>query len=924
MAKLNSGTRIYGNTAIDTFLTVSGGIASNSNTTGTLIVTGGAGITGNLYSGNVYITGTSNGITFADGTVQTTAASGAANDASARANTVYLQGALGSANANVIIIQGVDVGQNARMTIIEGVDSGQNARMTISEGVDLSQNVRIDYSNTAITIIQGTDTSQNARMVIIEGTDTSQNARMVIIEGTDVTQNTRLTVSEGVDASQNVRIDYSNSAITIIQGTDTSQNARMTIIEGVNASQNVRLDFSNTITNFGIIKVSGQPDVIANVIESQLTLVAGSNMTIATDGVSNTITFSSTGGGGGGPTTAFSRVIISGQPDAIANIANSPLTLVAGSGITLATNGVANSITITSTGGGGGSSSGYLANSVIIANSSGYLSNTANLLYFDANNTTKLTGTVIAGRGLVAANSFIQSFYPIAAPTPIITAGSGLLTPTQNVTTSFGSGGTQNWQWSTIDPRGKFLYTTSTANNIVTQWTIDKTTGSLSNTYSKVITNGTPNHIKVDPTGRFMYVSTGSSGIDQYSINQTTGALTFVLNGSESNGQIAIDPTGRFLYTYKYVANPDIYFYSINQNTGQLTLTGSILAGDGNGIHSAIVDPTGRFLYVYTNYTNNVVTFSINQNNGILTLLNNQGTGLFGPGTGSILTDPAGRFLYITGGAFGEIIVFAIDQISGIPYPISSSSISFASFSYPYGLVIDPTGKYLYVALAGSSQSIYIYSINQNTGKLTAIIDVNGVIPIDLGPYQLLIEPTGRFLYLGNYGSNKISAFNINNFSAGSANVALLNVNTTNIVQANITQATITQANVNVLYANTIYTNLPSVLNDISNEFDNLKCVFNLKLDQANVTSIVDSKNLEVFVNGYRLSPYVKQLTYPWLATYDSYKGYRAVSTNTKTDLIIYNAPAPGDQAMVSIINNSSAPQTRKYPYSAATIALGD
>jgi hypothetical protein len=145
--------------------------------------------------------------------------------------------------------------------------------------------------------------------------------------------------------------------MTIIEGVDVSQNSRMNIIDGVNASQNVRLDYSNTISNFGIIKVSGQPDVIANVIESEVTLVAGSNMTITTDGVSNTITFNSTGGGGGGgPTTAFSRVIISGQPDAIANIANAPLTLVAGSGITLATNGVANSITITSTGGGGATS----------------------------------------------------------------------------------------------------------------------------------------------------------------------------------------------------------------------------------------------------------------------------------------------------------------------------------------------------------------------------------------------------------------------------------------------------------------------------------------------------------------------------------------------------------------------------------------
>ena len=127
------------------------------------------------------------------------------------------------------------------------------------------------------------------------------------------------------------------------------------------------------------------------------------------------------------------------------------------------------------------------------------------------------------------------------------------------------------------------------------------------------------------------------------------------------------------------------------------------------------------------------------------------------------------------------------------------------------------------------------------------------------------------------------------------------------------------------VYANNIVTtNIPLVLSDITSQFDNLKCVFNLTVDQANVTSIVDSKNLEVVVNSARLSPYVKQITYPWILNYDSYKGFRVVSSNTSSSLIIYNAPAPGDQSTVTIINNSLVAQTRKYPYSAATIALGD
>lgn len=127
------------------------------------------------------------------------------------------------------------------------------------------------------------------------------------------------------------------------------------------------------------------------------------------------------------------------------------------------------------------------------------------------------------------------------------------------------------------------------------------------------------------------------------------------------------------------------------------------------------------------------------------------------------------------------------------------------------------------------------------------------------------------------------------------------------------------------VYANSVITTaIPSVLNDITNEFDNSKCVFQLRVDQSNVTSIMDSKNLEVVVDGNRLSPYVKELRYPWFTPYDSFKGYRVVSSNTSSQLVIYNAPEQGQQAILTLINSSSSPQTKKYPYSAATIALGD
>ena len=112
----------------------------------------------------------------------------------------------------------------------------------------------------------------------------------------------------------------------------------------------------------------------------------------------------------------------------------------------------------------------------------------------------------------------------------------------------------------------------------------------------------------------------------------------------------------------------------------------------------------------------------------------------------------------------------------------------------------------------------------------------------------------------------------------------------------------------------------PIVVNDISTQFDSVNTVFALNQNQTSINTIVDSKDLEVVINGARLTPYVKQHTYPWLVDYDSFRGFRVRGSN----LIIYNAPAIGDSAAVIVRSISASVQTRKYPYSATTIAFGD
>lgn len=114
--------------------------------------------------------------------------------------------------------------------------------------------------------------------------------------------------------------------------------------------------------------------------------------------------------------------------------------------------------------------------------------------------------------------------------------------------------------------------------------------------------------------------------------------------------------------------------------------------------------------------------------------------------------------------------------------------------------------------------------------------------------------------------------------------------------------------------------NLPIVCDDISTQFDGVKSVFQLRQNQASINNVVDSKDVQVTVNGQILAPYVTELRYPWIIEYESFKGFKIVGSN----LYIPSAPEAGDTAVVMITNTSLAKQYRKYPYSAMSIAIGD
>jgi hypothetical protein len=99
--------------------------------------------------------------------------------------------------------------------------------------------------------------------------------------------------------------------------------------------------------SFATIAVAGQSSVVADSATDTLTLVAGSNITIATNAGSDTITISSSGSGGS--SNSFETIAVAGQSSVVADSATDTLTLVAGSGISITTNAGSDTVTITNT-----------------------------------------------------------------------------------------------------------------------------------------------------------------------------------------------------------------------------------------------------------------------------------------------------------------------------------------------------------------------------------------------------------------------------------------------------------------------------------------------------------------------------------------------------------------------------------------------
>jgi 6-phosphogluconolactonase len=270
----------------------------------------------------------------------------------------------------------------------------------------------------------------------------------------------------------------------------------------------------------------------------------------------------------------------------------------------------------------------------------------------------------------------------------------------------------------------------------------------------------------VTPANTFLYAGT-TNGIYLYAINGN-GSIAVQNSGSAVAQdmvatQMQVDSTGNYLLASGFgtsIGAQAIGIYTINTSTGLLTAVGGspIPLYTGNGSTPAVVTPTGLLItpsnsYVYVSLGSLGVQILTLGANGLLatgstpSLLLPTSTST-SPSDQGLASDPLSAFLFVSEINTGLRVLSigtggSLKEVSGSPYAVGTG---------PTGVIVDPTGSYVYVANKGSN-NISAFTLTAASGQLTGIAGSpfasGGLLPI-----ALVNDNSKKFVAVINSGSN--------------------------------------------------------------------------------------------------------------------------------------------------------------------------
>ncbi len=278
-------------------------------------------------------------------------------------------------------------------------------------------------------------------------------------------------------------------------------------------------------------------------------------------------------------------------------------------------------------------------------------------------------------------------------------------------------------------------------------------------------------------TPEFMYVGSYTSaarghgeGISVY--RRARGSATWsqvqVVNDLADPSFLIVDRQGRHLYS-AHGDGTQAASYQIDQASGRLTLLNQQPTGGGNGVHLAI-DATGRFLALANYATGSLAVLPIDADGalGARTDLTNF-AGQPGPHRTQQESshphhcpfDRTGRFIVVPDKGLDKIFTFRLDSARGILTPGHPAEVATRSGAGPRHVDFHPMLPYAYV-INELDSTIATYRFDPENGVLEPTQVITTLPPTHTGNNtgaEIVVAPSGRFVYGSNRGHDSIAIF---------------------------------------------------------------------------------------------------------------------------------------------------------------------
>ncbi|KWO48127.1 3-carboxymuconate cyclase [Burkholderia ubonensis] len=265
-------------------------------------------------------------------------------------------------------------------------------------------------------------------------------------------------------------------------------------------------------------------------------------------------------------------------------------------------------------------------------------------------------------------------------------------------------------------------------------------------------------------------------GISAFRFDAKTGALAFINRvSSEGNDPcyLSLSPDGKYLVTanYSVAADPGGSFavFPLREDgaVGQAALTvhhqgsGPVKGRqDGAHAHSAVFSPDGRTLFVQDLGADRIFgyRYTVDGSRGLISPTDTRYTPVK-PGSGPrhLVFDANGRYAYVTSELNAAVEVFGHQD--GKLTPVQTVPMAAPGFKGKVGgaaLHLSPDGRFLYASNRGDANEIVIYAVNPADGRLKT---VGRQSSLGRTPREFLIDPTGKWLIVGNQDSDTFYVF---------------------------------------------------------------------------------------------------------------------------------------------------------------------